>query len=126
MNDYFCIYMNIDVVGVELGVVFKNIIVLGVGVLYGLGYGDDVKVVLMICGLVEISWFGVVLGVELLIFIGLFGVGDLIVMVISVYLCNWCVGNELGVGQDFKMVIDIMGMVIEGILLIKVVYEFVQ
>lgn len=96
MNYYFWIYINFDVIGVEMGVVLKNIIVIGVGVIYGLGFGDNVKVVIMMCGLVEISCLGVVMGVNLLIFIGLSGVGDLVVICISVYFRNWCVGNLLG------------------------------
>lgn len=58
-NYYFRFYINIDVVGVEIVGVLKNIIVVGVGVLYGFGYGDNVKVVIIMCGLVEIICFGV-------------------------------------------------------------------
>lgn len=57
--------MNDDVIGVEIGGVLKNIIVLGVGIFDGFGYGDNVKVVLMICGMVEIICFGVVVGFNL-------------------------------------------------------------
>lgn len=114
-----------DVIGVEIVGVFKNIIVVGVGVLYGLGFGDNVKAVIIVWGLVEIICLGVVFGVNLLIYSGLFGVGDLIVMGIFIYFCNWRVGDVFGCGE-FLVDIEVnMGMVIEGILIIWAVYELV-
>ena len=126
MNDYFRIYTNHDVIGVELGAALKNIIALGAGALHGLGYGDDAKAALMTRGLAEISRLGVALGAEPLTFIGLSGVGDLIVTATSVHSRNWRAGNELGAGQDLKTVIATMGMVIEGIPSTKAAYELAQ
>jgi len=126
MNDYFRIYTNHDVIGVELGAALKNIIALGAGALHGLGYGDDAKAALMTRGLAEISRLGVALGAEPLTFIGLSGVGDLIVTATSVHSRNWRAGNELGAGQDLKTVIETMGMVIEGIPSTKAAYELAQ
>ncbi|MFB9768354.1 NAD(P)H-dependent glycerol-3-phosphate dehydrogenase [Lactiplantibacillus modestisalitolerans] len=126
MNDYFRIYTNDDVIGVELGAALKNIIALGAGALHGLGYGDDAKAALMTRGLAEISRLGVALGAKPLTFIGLSGVGDLIVTATSVHSRNWRAGNELGAGQDLKTVIDTMGMVIEGIPSTKAAYELAQ
>lgn len=126
MNDYFRIYTNHDVIGVELGAALKNIIALGAGALHGLGYGDDAKAALMTRGLAEISRLGVALGAQPLTFIGLSGVGDLIVTATSVHSRNWRAGNELGAGQDLKTVIDTMGMVIEGIPSTKAAYELAQ
>ena len=51
MNDYLRIYTNSDVVGVETGAAFKNVIAIGAGALHGLGYGDDAKAALMTRGL---------------------------------------------------------------------------
>lgn len=126
MNDYFRIYTNNDVIGVELGAALKNIIALGAGALHGLGYGDDAKAALMTRGLAEISRLGVALGAEPLTFIGLSGVGDLIVTATSVHSRNWRAGNELGSGQDLQTVIDTMGMVIEGIPSTQAAYELAQ
>ncbi|MFC6180424.1 NAD(P)H-dependent glycerol-3-phosphate dehydrogenase [Lactiplantibacillus daowaiensis] len=126
MNDYFRIYTNNDVIGVELGAALKNIIALGAGALHGLGYGDDAKAALMTRGLAEISRLGVALGAQPLTFIGLSGVGDLIVTATSVHSRNWRAGNELGQGQDLKTVVDTMGMVIEGIPSTKAAYELAQ
>lgn len=96
MNDYLCVYMNDDLIGVEFGGVLKNIIVVVSGIVVGIGYGDNVKVVLMICGLVEISRLGEKLGVDLMIFLGLGGIGDLIVICILIYFWNFILGYKFG------------------------------
>lgn len=88
MNKYFRVYTNDDIIGVETGAALKNIIALGAGALHGLGYGDDAKAALMTRGLAEISRLGVALGAKPLTFIGLSGVGDLIVTATSV--CSSC------------------------------------
>lgn len=62
------------------------------------------------------------MGGNFLMFFGLIGVGDLIVMCISVYFRNWCVGNLFGKGYKFEDVFEEMGMVVEGVCIIKVVY----
>ena len=116
MNDYLRIYTNSDVVGVETGAAFKNVIAIGAGALHGLGYGDDAKAALMTRGLAEISRLGVSFGADPLTFIGLSGVGDLIVTCTSVHSRNWRAGNQLGQGKSLEDVIANMGMVIEGML----------
>lgn len=126
MNSYFCVYINLDIVGVEFGGVLKNIIVLVVGIIDGFGLGDNVKVVLMICGLIEIVCLGRKMGGNLLMFVGLIGMGDLIVICISVYSWNWCVGNMFGKGYFLEEVLESMGMVVEGVRIMKVVYELVE
>lgn len=126
MNDYLRIYTNSDVVGVETGAAFKNVIAIGAGALHGLGYGDDAKAALMTRGLAEISRLGVSFGANPLTFIGLSGVGDLIVTCTSVHSRNWRAGNQLGQGKSLEDVIANMGMVIEGINTCKAAYELAQ
>ena len=75
MNDYFRIYTNNDVIGVETGAALKNIIAIGAGAIHGLGFGDDAKAAIMTRGLAEISRLGVAMGANPLTFIGLSGVG---------------------------------------------------
>ncbi|KRN90369.1 NAD(P)H-dependent glycerol-3-phosphate dehydrogenase [Ligilactobacillus ceti] len=123
MNDYFRIYTNTDVVGVEMGAAFKNIIAIGAGALHGLGYGDDAKAALMTRGLAEISRLGIAFGADPLTFIGLSGVGDLIVTCTSVHSRNWRAGNQLGQGKDLATVKEEMGMVIEGVNTCQAAYE---
>lgn len=126
MNDYFRLYTNSDVTGVELGAALKNVIAIGAGALHGLGYGDNTKAALMTRGLAEITRLGVALGADPLTFIGLSGVGDLIVTCTSVHSRNWRAGNALGQGQSLADVLDHMGMVVEGVSTAKVVHELRQ
>ncbi|EKW98807.1 NAD(P)H-dependent glycerol-3-phosphate dehydrogenase [Ligilactobacillus saerimneri] len=126
MNNYLRIYTNTDIVGVEMGAAFKNIIAIGAGALHGLGYGDDAKAALMTRGLAEISRLGIAFGADPLTFIGLSGVGDLIVTCTSVHSRNWRAGNQLGQGKGLQEVIDNMGMVIEGVNTCKAAYELAE
>ena len=99
MNNYFRIYTNPDVIGVEMGAALKNIIAIGAGAIHGLGFGDNAKAAIMTRGLAEISRLGVAMGANPLTFIGLSGVGDLVVTCTSVHSRNWRAGNLLGQGQ---------------------------
>ncbi len=126
MNDYFRIYTNDDVIGVELGAALKNIIALGAGAIHGLGYGDNAKAAIMTRGLAEISRLGVALGADPLTFIGLSGVGDLIVTCTSVHSRNWRAGNLLGKGHKLAEVLANMGMIVEGVSTTKAAYELAK
>lgn len=126
MNDYFRIYTNDDIIGVELGAALKNIIAVGAGALQGLGYGDNAKAALMTRGLAEISRLGVAFGADPITFLGLSGVGDLIVTCTSIHSRNWRAGHMLGKGNSLKEVLESMGMVVEGIATTKAAYELAQ
>lgn len=123
MSFKFRVYMNLDIVGVEFGGVLKNIIVFGVGICDGLGYGDNVKVVFMIRGISEMSRFGIVMGVNMFIFVGFLGIGDLIVICISMYSRNRRVGIFIGKGMSLEDILKEVKMVVEGIIVIEVVYD---
>lgn len=69
---------------------------MGAGAIHGLGFGDNAKAAIMTRGLAEISRLGVAMGANPLTFIGLSGVGDLIVTCTSVHSRNWRAGNLLG------------------------------
>ena len=123
MNDYFRIYTNNDVIGVETGAALKNIIAIGAGAIAGLGFGDDAKAAIMTRGLAEISRLGVAMGANPLTFIGLSGVGDLIVTCTSVHSRNWRAGNLLGKGHSLDEVLENMGMIVEGVATTKAARE---
>ena len=123
MNDYFRIYTNNDVIGVETGAALKNIIAIGAGAIAGLGFGDDAKAAIMTRGLAEISRLGVAMGANPLTFIGLSGVGDLIVTCTSVHSRNWRAGNSLGKGHSLDEVLENMGMIVEGVSTTKAARE---
>ncbi|WP_216829263.1 NAD(P)H-dependent glycerol-3-phosphate dehydrogenase [Alkalihalobacterium elongatum] len=115
MNQFFRVYTNADLIGVELGGALKNIIALCAGLTDGLGFGDNAKAALMTRGLAEITRLGIKLGANPLTFSGLSGLGDLIVTCTSVHSRNWRAGNMLGKGKSIDDVLDQMGMVVEGI-----------
>lgn len=123
MNNYFRVYTNNDIVGVEIGAALKNVIALAAGITDGLGYGDNAKAALITRGLAEISRLGVKMGAHPLTFSGLTGLGDLIVTCTSVHSRNWKAGNMLGQGNSLEDVISGMGMVIEGVRTAKAAHQ---
>lgn len=125
-NEYFRIYTNTDVIGVETGAALKNIIAIGAGAIHGLGFGDDAKAAIMTRGLAEISRLGVAMGANPLTFIGLSGVGDLIVTCTSVHSRNWRAGNLLGKGKQLDEILENMGMIVEGVATTKAAMELAE
>ncbi|RDW22036.1 NAD(P)H-dependent glycerol-3-phosphate dehydrogenase [Oceanobacillus chungangensis] len=124
ISDTFRVYTSPDIIGVELGGALKNIIALGAGISDGLGYGDNAKAALITRGLAEIARLGTKLGANPLSFLGLSGVGDLIVTCTSVHSRNWRAGNLLGKGLKLDDVLSQMGMVVEGVRTVKAAYQF--
>lgn len=99
MCEFFRVYTNPDVTGVELGGSLKNIIALGTGIADGLGFGDNTKAALMTRGLAEITRLGIATGANPLTFSGLSGVGDLIVTCTSMHSRNRRAGIAIGQGE---------------------------
>ncbi|RLL48198.1 NAD(P)H-dependent glycerol-3-phosphate dehydrogenase [Oceanobacillus piezotolerans] len=126
INESFRVYTSSDVLGIELGGALKNIIALGAGISDGLGYGDNAKAALMTRGLAEIARLGTKLGANPLSFLGLSGVGDLIVTCTSVHSRNWRAGNLLGKGHKLEDVLKEMGMVVEGVRTVKAAYQYAK
>ncbi|WP_117160728.1 NAD(P)H-dependent glycerol-3-phosphate dehydrogenase [Paraliobacillus sp. X-1268] len=123
INKDFRVYTSPDMIGVELGGSLKNIIALGAGISDGLGYGDNAKAALMTRGLAEIARLGTAMGADPLTFIGLSGVGDLIVTCTSVHSRNWKAGNLLAKGNVLDHVLEEMGMVVEGVYTTEAAYH---
>lgn len=126
MNDNVRVYTSKDVIGVELGGALKNIIALAIGMTVGLGYGDNARAALMTRGLAEITRLGVALGAEAYTFLGLTGVGDLIVTCTSQHSRNRRAGIMLGQGKRLEEVLADMGMVVEGVATTKAAYELAR
>lgn len=122
-NNYFRVYTNSDLIGVEIGAALKNVIALAAGISDGIGYGDNAKAALITRGLAEISRLGVKMGANPLTFSGLTGLGDLIVTCTSVHSRNWKAGNLLGKGNSLDEVVSGMGMVIEGVRTTKAAHQ---
>lgn len=125
-NEFFRVYTSEDVIGIELGGALKNIIALGAGLSDGLGYGDNAKAALITRGLAEITRLGTSLGANPLSFLGLSGVGDLIVTCTSPHSRNWRAGNLLGKGKNLPDILKEMGMVVEGVRTTKAAYQLAR
>ena len=123
MNDYLRVYTNNDLIGVELGGALKNIIAVASGIVAGMGYGDNAKAALMTRGLAEISRLGEKLGADPMTFLGLGGIGDLIVTCTSTHSRNYTLGYKLGKGKTTEEALNEMNMVVEGIYTTKSVYH---
>lgn len=126
MSQYFRVYTNDDVVGVEIGGALKNVIALAAGIVDGLNYGDNAKAALITRGLAEITRLGVKMGGNPFTFSGLTGMGDLIVTCTSVHSRNWRAGNMLGKGMNLNEVLEQMGMVVEGVRTTKAAYQLAK
>jgi glycerol-3-phosphate dehydrogenase (NAD(P)+) len=115
MNNDFRVYTNVDIQGVELAGALKNIIAIGSGMVDGLSFGDNAKAALITRGLAEITRLGVTMGANPLTFSGLAGVGDLIVTCTSQHSRNYRAGYQIAQGKAVQVVLDEMGMVVEGV-----------
>lgn len=122
MSENFRVYTNTDVVGVEVSGALKNVIALCAGISDGCGYGDNTKAALMTRGLSEIAKLGVAMGGRFETFMGLTGVGDLIVTCTSVHSRNRRAGILIGKGMSAKEAVDEVKMVVEGIKSCKSAY----
>ncbi|CAG0957083.1 glycerol-3-phosphate dehydrogenase (NAD(P)+) [Myxococcaceae bacterium] len=114
-NPAFRCYSNTDVLGVELGGALKNVIALAVGICDGLGLGHNSRAALMTRGLAEITRLGVKLGADPLTFLGLSGVGDLVLTCTGDLSRNRSVGLELGRGRPLGEILAAMAEVAEGV-----------
>jgi glycerol-3-phosphate dehydrogenase (NAD(P)+) len=115
MTDTFRVYTNPDVVGCEIAGVVKNVVALAAGIAQGLGVGDNARAALITRGLAELTRFGLALGGNPLSFLGLAGIGDIVVTCTSPRSRNRSVGEALGRGRPLADVLGEMTMVAEGV-----------
>ncbi len=114
-TDYFRVYTNLDVRGVELGGALKNVNALAAGMTTGLGLGHNTLAALITRGLAEIGRLGVAMGANPLTFAGLAGMGDLILTCTGELSRNRSVGVALGEGRSLSEILAGMTMVAEGV-----------
>jgi glycerol-3-phosphate dehydrogenase (NAD(P)+) len=115
MTETFRVYTNPDVVGCEIAGVLKNVVAIAAGVAQGLGCGDNARAALITRGLAELTRLGLALGGNPLSFLGLAGIGDLVVTCTSPGSRNRHVGEELGKGRALPEILAEMHMVAEGV-----------
>jgi len=108
-------YTNNDVVGCEIAGVVKNVIAIGAGMAFGLGFGDNTRAALITRGLAEITRLAVAMGARPETFAGLAGMGDLIATCASSMSRNNTVGRRLGQGESLSSIIESTSMVAEGV-----------
>ena len=122
----FRVYLNYDIVGVEIGGAVKNIMAIAAGIVDGAELGDNAKAALMTRGLHEMKRMGTALGASQDTFSGLTGMGDLIVTCTSQHSRNRFVGYHIGKGEKLKDIISGMNMVAEGVKTAESVHQWAQ
>jgi glycerol-3-phosphate dehydrogenase (NAD(P)+) len=109
------IYASDDVAGVEVGGAVKNVIAIGAGISDGLGFGESARAALITRGLAEVTRLGLRLGGRLETFMGLSGVGDLILTCTGSLSRNRQVGVRLAGGKPLAAILTDLGHVAEGV-----------
>lgn len=120
------VYVNCDVIGVEIAGSVKNILAIAAGMSDGVGYGDNAKAGLITRGLAEIRRFGVAMGARPGTFSGLAGIGDVVVTCMSKHSRNRYLGEQIGKGKTPEQVQSEMQMVAEGVRTTRSVHELAR
>ena len=122
-NQYFRAFVNTDVIGTEFGGVLKNLIAVAIGIVDGVGYGENTKASIITRGLVEMTDFAVAYGAKPETLSGLAGLGDLIATCQSSLSRNNTAGRLLGQGYSFSEVIKQMNQTAEGLASVAPILE---
>jgi glycerol-3-phosphate dehydrogenase (NAD(P)+) len=113
-TDNFRAYTSSDVVGVEVGGATKNVLAIGAGISDGLGFGANTRVALITRGLMEMTRLGMALGAEKSTFMGLSGMGDLVLTCTDNQSRNRRFGLGLAKGADVEEARKAIGQTVEG------------
>ncbi len=117
------VYTNTDLDGTEICGALKNIYAIGAGIVDGLGPWDNTKAALITRSLVEMIRIGSIFGAKKKTFMGLAGIGDLIVTCGSKHSRNRYVGEKIGQGKRLNEILENMNMIAEGIYTLKAIYN---
>lgn len=110
----FRVYVNEDLIGVQLGGAVKNVIAIGAGLADGLGFGANARTALITRGLTEMKRLGLALGAQSETFMGMACLGDLVLTCTDNQSRNRRFGLALGQGLSVEQAIDSIGQVVEG------------
>src|SRR5574344_143540 len=110
----FRVYTNPDFIGLQLGGAVKNVIAIGAGLSDGLGFGANARTALMTRGLVELQRLGIALGADAETFMGMAGLGDLVLTCTNNQSRNRRFGMALGSGNSTEQAMAEIGQVVEG------------
>jgi glycerol-3-phosphate dehydrogenase (NAD(P)+) len=122
-GENFRVYASGDMVGVEVGGATKNVLAIGAGISDGLGFGANTRVALITRGLVELTRLGVALGADRETFMGLAGLGDLVLTCTDNQSRNRRFGLALASGRTPEQAQAEIGQVVEGVLAARAVHE---
>lgn len=122
----FRVYLNNDIIGVQLGGAIKNVIAIGAGISDGMGFGANARTALITRGLAEISRLGASLGANPNTFMGMAGLGDLVLTCTDNQSRNRRFGLALGQGKSAEVAIAEIGQVVEGFYNTKEAYLLAQ
>ena len=125
-SDYFQVYGNSDLIGIELSGVLKNVIAIAAGALSGLNLGENSRGLLISRGMVEMIYLGKALGGNPQAFVGLAGIGDLVTTCSSQLSRNYTVGYRLAKGENLKEIVNTMEETAEGIYTVKTAKSLAQ
>jgi len=125
-NSYFTTFTNTDVIGTEFGGILKNLIAVAIGIVNGVGYGQNTKASIMTRGLSEISRFAVAFGAKPTTMVGLAGLGDLIATSESPLSRNHKAGEMLGKGYSKREVLARLSQTAEGLASVSTVLELAR
>lgn len=125
-NNYFRVYAQTDEIGAEYGAAIKNTIAIASGILQGIGMGDNAKSALVTRGLIEMIRLGVLCGGKESTFIGLTGIGDLMVTCNSVHSRNYQAGLIIGKDNSSERFFKTNTKTVEGIRTAKILYELAK
>ena len=117
------VYFSDDVAGVEVGGAVKNVMAIATGIADGLGLGQNARAALITRGLTEMTRFGLALGARAETFMGLSGLGDLVLTATGDLSRNRKVGLLLAQGRTLAQAVDSLGHVAEGVPCAKAVRE---
>jgi glycerol-3-phosphate dehydrogenase (NAD(P)+) len=123
---YFRVYASRDMVGVELGGALKNVYAIMAGMAAAIGIGHNTIAMLITRALAEMTRFAVNRGADPLTFMGLAGIGDLMVTCMSPLSRNYQVGFALGQGRSIENIVAELGQVAEGINTLKLLKEHAE
>jgi len=119
---HFRAYTSSDIVGVEIGGAVKNVLAVGAGLSDGLGFGANTRVALITRGLVEMMRLGVAAGAQRETFMGLAGLGDLVLTCTDDQSRNRRFGLALAAGHTVEQALAQIGQVVEGYTAAKAAY----
>lgn len=125
-NDAFRAYLSNDIIGVEVGGAVKNALAIGAGASDGLGFGANSRVGLITRGLAEMSRLGAALGAQHDTFMGLAGMGDLVLTCTDDLSRNRRMGLMLAAGKTIEDAAEEIGQVVEGVRAARAVLQVAE